>query len=78
MTFTDLMREWFALGYVTLMAAVSCLGWWMTARNRAETADMLAEVRRCNDDFAEAAALMRYGAVDEAIELLHAHRERLP
>lgn len=41
-----------------------------------ETRDLLDEVHRCNDEFAEATALFKYGAFDEAIETASRWRDR--
>ena len=52
---------------------------WLDARvtqQRHDMSAMLDEVRRCNDEFGEAIALLRYGALDEAEEVATRWRER--
>jgi len=44
--------------------------YFMAQKFRREAREAYIKVRKANADFAEAAALLKYGAVQEAIELL--------
>lgn len=57
---------------VVLMAGLS----WLMQKHHQETAALLLEIHQCNAEFAEAVALLRYGAVDEAIEMSQRWQER--
>lgn len=50
---------------------------WLTERRGVANAALLDEVRRCNEEFIEAVELLRYGAVDEAVEVASRWRGRL-
>jgi len=67
---TDETVFWLAWWLMAVMAVLNIIlmGW--QAKIREETRDAARYVRKANRDFAEAAALLKYGAVDEAIELL--------
>lgn len=45
-------------------------------KDRREAETMLREARKTNADFAEAALLVRYGAVDESIEMLAPYAQK--
>lgn len=68
--------EWIITGYCTVMFVAMALHSWWGARLQREIARDLAELRRCNDEFAEAVRLMEYGALDEAVEVVLKWRER--
>jgi uncharacterized membrane protein len=62
---------------MTLMmwiTVVCCVITWinllLTKISERSTRDDLDEMRKCNDELAEAYALFRYGAIDEAIEIV--------
>jgi hypothetical protein len=68
--------EWFIIGYCTLMFVAMTLHTWFGRRLSRQIQRDLDEVRLCNAEFAEAVQLLRYGAVDEAVELAQKWRER--
>lgn len=49
---------------------------WRSHRTLKRNERVVAELHQCNDEFAEAVELLRYGAVDEAIELSQKWHER--
>lgn len=67
-------------GWVAFMWAMMGVNWWLlrrVEREREEVRAMLGEIRRCNEDFEESLALVRYGAFAEAEEVASRWRKRL-
>lgn len=69
---------WIALGcYLLGIGLYLWIEGWFGVRRQREVAAMLDEVRRCNDELAEALALAEYGAVEEAAEVATRWRTRM-
>lgn len=51
--------------------------YWASMQNKAEAQEMMDYVCKANADFAEAALLLKYGAVLEAVETLEPYRHEL-
>ena len=62
-----------------VMIAVGFLAVWqgvMVQRHTHAMRELLAEVQRCNAEFAEAVSLYEYGAVEEALEVAARWKKR--
>jgi hypothetical protein len=70
------LEAYFVSGTFIACVAVSYGLKWLTDRNLAEIKKTLEEVQRTNAEFAEGLALLKYGALDEAIEVCQRARNR--
>lgn len=69
------LESWLLFGEFVLIAS-AYVGLFVSDSRLREANAMLVEVRRVNDEFAEALALAQYGAVDEAIDVARRWRQR--
>jgi hypothetical protein len=70
--------EWIFFSVAIAFNVIASWSFYLASmKSEKETAALKDYVRKANADFAEAAALLQYGAVQEAVELLrpYAHEE---
>lgn len=73
------MIDWLNLGVIIMQGALLGLvfyGMRRTQRIRDVISADLAEMQRCNTEFAEAVLLANYGATEEAIEMARRWEQR--
>lgn len=71
------VSDWVLIVFGSAQVVAIGVHHWFGRRLSARIQQDLVELRRCNDEFAEAVELMRYGAHEEAVAIARGWRERI-